>query len=339
MALVTTAKLLAPQLGYAAQRLGPIVPLSSATINGLDVSRKRPATLSLIGGPDPKRLKLSDFGTKRKSKMVRRGRTAFRRRSRRTRRFRRKRSFGRRSFAKRVKRVIFRTLERKVNVSTDPGFDEVAMAEGDGTTRVIYVHSPVSAMNHSDEEDGFHGNEFWLKALSLRGQLSMDTTTPPATAAIVRFTLLWSKDQGSGFDTGFVSFGNTTTANTNPAQTAPNVNPRFFMNTAVPFVGQGYVVPFDTTRHKVIRSWIVPVNPSGDSESGQLSMPTLFKLYVPIRKMMQIEDATQGPLTQPVRFKNGTYWWVIQVIASNVGTSADPVVNMEVQALTYFRDP
>lgn len=316
--------------------LAPSSFLTSATLNGLDVSRKRPATLQLIGGPDPKRLKLSDFTKKRK--MARRGRMSVRRRPRRGRRLRRKRTF-RRSFAKRVKRVIFRALERKVNVSTDPGFDEVAMAEGDGVTRVIYVHSPVSAMNHSDEEDGFHGNQFYLKALSLRGQLSMDTTTPSATAAIVRITLLWSKDQGSGFDTGFVALGNTTTANTNPTQTAPNVNPRFFMNTAVPFVGQGYVTPFDTTRHRVIRSWIIPVNPAGDSEAGQLSLPTLFKCYVPIKRMMQIEDAVQGPLTQPVRFKNGTYWWVIQTIASNVGTSTDPVVNMEVQALTYFRDP
>ena len=194
-------------------------------------------------------------------------------------------------------------------------------------------------MNHGDEEDRFHGNEFWLKALSLRGQMSMDRTTPPATSAMVRITLLWSKDQSGAHDDGFSAFGNTTTAITNPTQTPPNVNPRFFMNTAVPFTGQGYVAPFDTTRHKVIRSWLIPVNPAGDAEAGELSMPTLFKCYVPIRRMMQVEDATQGPLTQPLRYKNGTYWWVIQVIASTVGTSADPVVNFEVQPINYFRDP
>lgn len=272
--------------------------------------------------------------------VVRRGRATTRRFTRRGRRFGRKRRFRRRGtgFAKRVKRVIFRTLERKQRTTNESGSTQ-ALAEGDGTTRVVYLHTPVLNMQHGDEEDRFEGNNFWLKGLLLRGQLHMDVTTPPATAAIVRITLLWSRIQGAGFHTGFVALGNTTTATTNPAQTAPDANPQFFMTTALPFTGQGYVAPFDTTRHKVIKSFVLPVNPSGDSEAAELSMPTLFKCYVPIRRMIQVEDELQGPLTAPIRCKNGTYWWMIQCIASPAGTSSDVVVNMQYHACTYFRDP
>jgi len=317
--------------------LAPSSFLNSAVINGLDVSRKRPATLQLIGGPDPKRLKLTDFA--QKGAMAFRRRTS-RRRPRRGRRLRKRRGFrSRGGFAKRVRRVIFRSLEKRVQVIED-GTVATNLAEGDGTTRVIYVQAPISGMLHGDEEDRFQGNQFWLKALSLRGQLTMDTTTPPATAAIVRITLLFSKDQGDGFQTGLTAFGNTTTAITNPTQVPPDTNPRFFQNTAVPFVGLGYTAPFDVTRHKVIKSWIIPVNPSGDVEGSALALPTLFKCYVPIKRMMQVEDALQGPINgSNTRYKYGTYWWVVQCIAGNTGTSADTVVTMRHQSMVYYRDP
>lgn len=340
--LIIAGRLAAPSLGYAAQRLGPIAPLSSATINGLDVSRKRPATLQLIGGPDPKRLRLSDFQKKSSTlpfNMARFRRRTFRRRPRRSRRFRRKRGFRRTSFKRAVKRVIFRTLEKQQQVIED-GTVATNLAEGDGTTRTIYVQSPLSGMLHGDEEDRFHGNEYWLKSLGIRGVITMDTTTPPATGAMVRITLLWSKDQGDGFQTGFTAFGNTTTATTNPAQTSPDVNPRFFMNTAVPFVGLGYIAPFDTTRHRVIKSWLIPVNPSGDVEGSALAMPTLFKCYVTLNKKMQVEDALQAGIAGTnTRYKNGTYWWVVQCIAGNASTpSADTVCVMRAQSIVYYRD-
>jgi len=336
--LIIAGRLAAPSIGYAATRyIAPSLSTNSAFLNSLDVSRKRPA-LQLIGGPDPKRLKLTDF-SKKSSKMprarIRRGRRRRFRRGRK--RFTRGRRVG---FAKRVKRVIFRTLERKLRVHIGGGAGDLVMAEGDGVSRVIYVHSPLSDMSHGDEEDRFEGNNFWVKGLLLRGSLSMDLTTPTASSAIVRITLLFSKDQGTGFENAWGTFGNTTTAITNPVQVPPNVNPRFFQNTALPFVGLGYVAPFDTTRHKVIKSFMLPVNPTGDSEAGQFTAPTLFKCFVPIKRMMQVEDALQGPIATPgVRYKNGTYWWVAQVLASNAGTSTDPVVSMDAQSITYFRDP
>jgi len=318
--------------------VAPSAFLNSAIQDNQDVSKKRSRGLTVFGS-DPKRLRLSDLSSPRLSTslhMAMRRRTfrrKFKRRRRTKRRFRRKSSFNRR-----VKRVIFRSLERKVMNCN--GISVATIAEGDGVSRVVLVHAPLSHMAQGDEEDRFQGNQFWVKGLLIRGQFSMDTTTPPASSAIMRLSLIWTPEQGAGFDAGFVGFGNTTTSNTNPAQTAPNVNPRFFMNTATPFTGAGYTVPYDTTRVKVIKTFIIPVNPSGDTVGTELAMPTLFKCYVPIRKMVQCEDPLQASIaTPPIRYKYGTYFWVLQCIAGNVGTSSDTVVNMVYQSLVYFRDP
>lgn len=303
-----------------------------------DVSKKRPATLQLIGGSDAKRLRLSDFVKLRKRKrgggMARR---RFRRRFRRRRRARGKRTFRR--FARRVKRVILRTQEPKNRLAANNlAFN---LVEGDAVSRVVYVHCPVASLLQGPEDDEFIGNKFWLKGVSIRGQLSMSTDTPTATGALVRFTLLWSRDQGAAnMSTTLIPLTSGTTVNTNPAQTAPNVNPRFFAYTTSPFTGHGYVTPFDTTRHKVIRSFSIPVNPSGDVETGQFSIPTPFNCYVRIGKMQQVEDHDSGDLsTPPMRFKYGTYWWVIQCIASNTNPPGnDPICTLQFQSHVYYRD-
>jgi len=316
--------------------LAPSAFVQHAIEGNQDISKKRSRGLTVFGN-DPKRLRLSDLSAPRTSTSVvmamrrRTSRRKFRRRRRTKRRGRRKSSFVRR-----VKRVIFRSLERKV---MSLGISAVTIPEGDGVTRTVLVHAPLSNMAQGDEEDRFQGNQFWVKGLLVRGQFSMDTTTPPAASAVIRLSLIWTPEQGAGFNGGFIAFGNTTTSTANPAQTSPNVNPRFFMNSATPFVGAGYTVPFDTTRVKVIKTFIIPVNPSG-TQGSNLAMPTLFKCYVPIRKMVQCEDPLQASIaTPPTRYKYGTYFWVMQCIAGNVGTSNDTVVNMVYQSLVYFRDP
>ena len=81
------------------------------------------------------------------------------------------------------------------------------------------------------------------------------------------------------------------------------------------------------------------MNPAGDIESGQASLPTPFRCWVPINKMMQAEDALGDVLnTEPIRFKYGTYWWVLQCIATNDGTSSDTVVSMDFQSHVHYRD-
>jgi len=301
-----------------------------------DVSKKRPATLQLIGG-DSKRLRLSDFApAKSKSRRLIMARRRFsRRRPRRNRRLRKRRGFRR--FAKRVRGVLLRTIEPKDRLVANSLAQ--AMREGDGTTRSIYVHTPVQNLIQGILDQEFVGNKFYLKGVGLRGQLSLDTTTPSTTGALVRFTLLFTKDQADGMDDAFNEYTSITTPITNPTQVPPNVNPRFFKYTSQPFVGTGYTAPFDTTRHKVIRSFTVPVNPGGDVETGQLSMPTPFKCYVPIKRMMQLEDSSGADLsTPPNRFKYGTYWWVVQCVMSAAGVSTDTVVNMAYQSHVYFRD-
>jgi len=318
--------------------VAPSAFLNSAIQDNQNISKKRSRGLTVFGS-DPKRLRLSDLSSPRLSTALHMAirRRTFRRRPKRRRRS--KRRFRRRStFTKRVRRVIFRSLERKVLNCN--GISTVNIAEGDGVSRVVLVHSPLSQMAHGDEEDRFQGNQFWVKGLLIRGQFSMDLTTPSAASAIMRLSLIWTPEQGAGFNLGFVGFGNTTTSSTNPAQVSPNVNPRFFMNAGTPHTGAGYVAPFDTTRVKVIKTFIIPVNPSGDTLGTQLAMPTLFKCYVPIRKMVQVEDPLQSSIAAPpTRYKHGTYFWVLQCLAGNIGTSADTVVNMLYQSLVYFRDP
>lgn len=297
-----------------------------------DIQKKRPRGFTLIG-PDPKRLKLSDLTKPKAVHSMALRRRRFRGRKRRgKRRFRGKR----RGFARKVRNVIRRTLEPQRTPSTA---QTLSLAEGDGTTRVIYVLAPVTSLIQGTDDATFRGNKVYLKGVSLRGQLSMDVTTPPASSAAIRLTLLWSKDQGSGFNSTFQTFGNTTTSITNPTQVPPNSNPQFFGLTAVPFTGQGYTVPFDTTRHKVIKSFILPVNATGEFDAPALAMPTMFKCYVRLNKTLQMEDLFSTPLSSvPRRFKNGTYWWVLQCIAGNTGTSTDTVVNMTYQSVVYFRD-
>lgn len=266
-------------------------------------------------------------------------RRTFRRRFRRRRPFRKKR-FGRRRFAKRVKRVILRTLEpRKIATSFAQSF-----AEADVNNRLVYVNCPPSALvqgTAGTQDDQVDGNKVFLRGMVLRGQIAMDTTTPSAEAAIFRVTACFTKEQGSGFQGGFVVYNSTTTSAANPAQVPPDTNPRFF-DAVVPqaFIGGGNVIPFDRTNVKVLKQWTFLVNPGSGTIGTELALPTIVKCYLPINKMIQFEDAGQlGLTTAPRRFKKGNYFFVVQVIASSgFPFSTDTLINGSFRTEVFWKD-
>lgn len=280
----------------------------------------------------------ADLKRQRFSPMAMRSRFRGRRRFRR-RRFRRKR-FGRRKFAKRVRRVMLRTLEpRKIATSFAQSF-----AEADVTNRLVYVNCPPSALvqgTGGTQDDQVDGNKVFLRGMVLRGQVAMDNTTPTANGVIFRVTACFTKEQGSGFQGGFVVYNSTTTSAANPAQVPPDTNPRFF-DAVVPqaFIGGGNVIPFDRTNVKVLKQWTYLVNPGADTIASELSLPTIVKCYLPINKMVQFEDAGQlGLTTAPRRFKKGNWFFVVQVIASSGPPfSTDTLVNGSFRTEVFWKD-
>lgn len=262
-------------------------------------------------------------------------RRAFRR-SRRT--FRKRRSFGRRkTFARRVKRVILRTLEPK-KLDNIP-IQEQTMTEGDGSTRIVYINNPANLIATGDNANQMDGDKFWLNGFTLRGSFHMDTTTPPATACLVRVSMIFSRQQMLQPTGNFVVFGSTTTLTTNPAQTAPWQNPQLFESTgAGAFVGDAFAIPFNRKNCKVLKSYTIPVNPSGDVEGTEFSMPTPFKLWFPVKRMMQFDNPLETAIAGNSPFKYGTYYIVIQVIASAAGTLTDTVVRANWRLSTHFRN-
>jgi len=290
---------------------------------------------------NPKRLKLSPAVIRRRPKMAFRRRRFRRRRTFRKRRTGFRRSMPRRSFARRVKRVMLRTIEpQKIDNITS---QDLVLQEGDGTSRIVYVMNPAMALANSPNEgleSKITGNQFWLKGFSVRGSLHMDVTTPAATSCLVRITLIKHKENAQSMAVGWVPYGNTTTDILAPVQVPPFFNPRFFETTGnQAFTGDGYIIPFDKTKCKVIKSYTIAVNPAGDVEGTQFSMPTPFNLWFPVNRKMQFIDPIEGGITQDtLGFKHGSYYLVMQVIASAAGTQSDNVAVMAHRVSTYFRD-
>jgi len=283
---------------------------------------------------DRKKLKMAyrrSRGTKRSFK---RGR----RRSFRQRRFRK----GRGSFKRAVKRVILKTAEAKQTItSAVTGF---GLAQGDATSRIVYVTCPVQVPGQGVEDDQFLGNKFYVKGISFRGQVGSSGENTTFQGALVRVTLVWSKKQNAALAAGWNTFGSTTTRTTNPTATAPNENPTFFEASTLTgqFVGSGWVDPFDISTVKVLSSRTIVVNPGVENQAdgGVISCPTPFAFYYKLNKWLQIEDPTHTDLsTAQFRFKYGTYYLIMQVISNTNDVSTTAVGEMDYKIKLHFRDP
>jgi len=321
------------QVGLGLAAAGASYPITRKWDKFVDRKRKR-VDEGIDLSHDSKRLK-----------MAMRTRSRFRsRRSFRRRRTFRKRRFrkGRGSFKRAVRRVILRTAEAKQTItSSATGF---GLAQGDGTSRIVYVTCPVQVPGQGVEDDQFLGNKYFVKGISFRGQVGTSGEGTVFQGALVRVTLVWSKKQNAALLAGWNTFGNTTTRTTNPTATAPNENPTFFEASTLTgqFVGSGWVDPFDTTVVTVISSKTIVINPGVENEAGTgiISCPTPFSFYYSLNKWLQIEDPTHTDLsTAQFRFKHGTYYLVMQVIANTNDVSATAVGEMDYKIKLHFRDP
>ncbi|UDN67473.1 capsid protein [robinz virus RP_428] len=267
-------------------------------------------------------------------------RTRFR--SRRKRSFR-KRTFRRRtSFKKRVQRVILRVSEPKTAITS--AVDGQGLAQGDATSRIVYVNNPLSVPFQGVEDDMFIGNKFFVKGISLRGQVGTSGEDTTFQGALIRISLVWSKIQNAALPTGWQIFGSTTTRTTNPTATAPNQNPTFFEASSLTgqFTGDGWVDPFDISTVKVLRSHTIVVNPGVENQAagGIVGCPTPFSFYYRLNKWLQLEDPTHADFSSTqFRFKYGTYYLVMQVVANTNDTSATAVAEMDYKIRVHFCDP
>lgn len=286
-----------------------------------------------------KKLRLASI---KKPDMAFRTRRTFRRRRRfRRRKFgRRRMPFRRRRFTKAVKRVILKTAEPKQiwQPENDQGY---AIREGDGTSRIINISNPTAAPIQGVEDDQFIGNKFFLKGFSLRGQVGTSGEVTNRQGALIRVSLVYSRQQNPSLFGQWTEFTSTTTSSANPTATSPDVNPRLFQSDTLPFVGAGWSIPFDHTRVKVLSSRTIVVNPGVENEAGAgiISMPTPFSFYFPINKWMQIEDADEESLVGLLRFKYGTYYLVMQAVSNTNDVTNQTVAEMDYSIGIYYRDP
>jgi len=255
------ARLAAPSLVYAAQRLSPILPFASAFQSSLDGSKKRKHGL-LTPPPSPRlnkqaRLALQSGG-KNMAGFVRRRRTfrRFKRRpARRSRRIVRKR---RTTFKRRVKAVMLRTLETFKKHYTETTF---SLAPGNGTTAMnIRVFAPwQSAFTQGTGSGQIHGSKVhlwkYMLRMNLRGLIAGDVHVQ-----LIFFKSDFQMDTTNGGtdvnDEG-QGMGATTTTTTVPTQVAPNGNIPMFDVTASPgqFSGLSSITKFNTDNIKILKIW------------------------------------------------------------------------------------
>lgn len=334
---------------FSAGSLAPVILAglgSAATAVGVGIankefgspnwgSNKRKAVLQLTGGPVKKVRSIRSFRRAMKSR--------FRVRRRFRRRFRRRRpQRKRRSFTKRVRRIVRNTAEPKkvyVTIASVQTFNE-----GDGTSRVGYILNPPALLAQGNQANQFIGRDVFVKGISFRGQLCLSGETTAYAGCLVRVTLFHSRANTGSTMTGplFQVYNSTTTFNTTPTQTSPNFNPKPFAITgAVGFTGAGYAIPFDRSNIKVLASRTLVVNSGAENQSGAgiVSIPTPFKLFFRINRNMHIIDPDNSSASGQLGFKNGSYFVFVQAISNTNDVLANAAVECEYQMALHYRDP
>lgn len=291
------------------------------------------------------------FDSKRQRMAFPRRRT-FRRRFRRRfrKRFKRRVPFNRRRFTKRVRRVILKTAEAKK--LDNPSQSVTTFREGDGTSRTVYIRNLCAILgNQGLDQDHIVGNSVWIKGFAFCGQIGLSQFSVTSQGALLRVSLVWSKQQltvGTGTNgPGFLELNSgTTSALTQTAGAAvlsPEQVPGLFegtKGTTANYIGLGYVIPFDKTQCKRIKTYTIPINPSGDvGNETNTTVPTPFNLWFPINKKYQWEDPTEANLSGTSHGKYGTYYLVLQLVADTNSNATANSVECDYRLTTYYKDP
>nr|AOV86318.1 hypothetical capsid protein [uncultured virus] len=296
------AQLAAPQLAYAAERLGPIAPLNSAFASSLDEGRKRKHhLLTPPVSPDFRkqaRLALQASG----ANMARvAGRRRFRRRFGK-RRFNRNprarvkrvlRSARRRRFRKSVQRIMLRKLETFKKHYTETAF---TLAPGNGTTAMnVRIFAPwQSAFTQGTGSGQIHGSkvQLWkfMWRLNIKGLLAGDVH-----CQIIFFKSDFQMDVtagGTDVNNEGQTMSATTTTTTNPTQVAPNGNIPLFDVTAAPgqFSGLSPVTKLNNDNIDIIKIWNFKLHGFGQAATDPFMDTTLT---FPFNKPVQIQETQE----------------------------------------------
>jgi len=253
---------------------------------------------------------------------------------------RRRRWRGRRRrmpFRARVKSALLSLVEPRSN--TDP-FADATYTAGDGTTKVLYITSPIGNMVNSTSDFGFDGNTIYIKGFKVRGRVRNDE---PARAIKMDIWCIATR-QFADLPNSVTTYGSTTTFNTNPTQASGNENNiRQFdiISGTEPnvFVGDNTgMSKFDTDYVKVLGKRTVYFTANVTPELEHFKE---FGLYIPINRMWSYDkdqDTTAGDQLRSIKNPNYYICWQVYTsdTASNIAIGNSVTAYMEVT--TYFKD-
>lgn len=220
---------------------------------------------------------------------------------------------------------------------------ETTFSAGDGTSRTLYIAAPVANIPTNTHASGTENtDELWIKAIKIRGRISLDQTT---NSIRCRMLVLWSK-QFADLPTSWTVYGNTTTALTNPTQTAADLegNLRIFETSDAeelaapntPYTGNVSGIDIiDNNLVKVLggREWFL-------SQQHLLNFIN-FDLYVPINRKwkMYTEFGEISSTDQKRSHTHGNYYVIFQVFsntnANNILAAQDVLMTNDM--IVYFK--
>jgi len=245
----------------------------------------------------------------------------------------------RKTFNAKVGRALLRFKETKRFITS---VSQATFAAGDGTTRVLYIANPIGDIGQGVDAEASIGDSMWIKALALRGRISLDQTT---NSLRVRILCIWSQSFAD-LDSGFQTYGNTTTASTNPTQQLARgeQNVRIFETSdaeetgqpSAPYVGNASGIDIiDGQQVKVLggREFFL--------STQHLLNFTNFNIYIPVnRRWRQQRDFGVTDADQTRSFLDGNYYWILQVFsnsnANNILAAQDILGTFDI--VTYFKD-
>lgn len=245
----------------------------------------------------------------------------------------------RKSFAAKVGSTLLRFKE------THRTLDAVAQANfsaGDGTSRVLYIAAPVSNLSQGTEGRDYSGDDIWIKAIKLRGRISLDQTTNSLRVRI----LLLHTNQFADLPAGFTVYGSATTSVANPTQVSEDLeqNIKIFETPDAEEAGQpsaAYVG--NASGIDIIDLDLVKVLGGREfflSQQHLLNFQNI-DLYWPInRRWRAYSEVGAVPPDQIRSHQDGNYYIVLQVFsnsnANNILAAQDILGTFDI--LTYFKN-
>lgn len=251
---------------------------------------------------------------------------------------RRKHGPGKR-FQRKVRSVILRTLETKRSIVS---VSEATFTCGDGTTRVLYIANPISQILQDSTSEGMTGDKIFVQGLWLRGRIALDQTTNTLKVRVMCI----KSHQFADLPVGWTTYGNTTTALTNPTQTAADneQNVWMFESTAAeiaaqpsaPYVGNSSGIDIiDNDYVQVVKAREYWMSPDRTAPFRDVDF------YVPVNRFWKRASLFQAAPTDQIRsYRQPNYYFVMQVFsntnANNILAAQDIVGTFDL--IAYFKD-